>query len=69
MNISNFNKLSPNRKVSYIKKHAVLVQRIIRSEFVISLYWSRELIFEVFYFRKDFSIFEVKSYDRRKYAA
>ncbi len=69
MNISSFNKLSPNRKVNFIKRHAVLVQRIIRSEFVISLYWTRDLIFEVLYLRNDFSIFEIRTYDRRQYAA
>ncbi len=69
MDISNFDKLSSSKKVSYIKKHAVLVQRIIRSEFIISLYWTRDLIFEVFYSRNDFSIFKIKTYDRRQYAA
>jgi len=69
MNINKFERLQPDRKVSYLKKDAVLIQSVIRGEFLISLFWTRDLIFEVFYLRNDSSIFEIKSYNRKQYVA
>lgn len=69
MDINRFNELEPESKVNFLKQYAVLVQSIIRGEFIISLFWTSDLIFEVFYLRNDTSIFEIKSYDRRQYAA
>jgi hypothetical protein len=69
MTVKEFEGLSFNEKVNFLKKNATLVHSLIRGEMLISLYWSNELIFEVFHVKDTASIYEIKGFDRFKYAA
>lgn len=64
-----FNQLNQQTQLAHLKRQGKLVDTLIRGNFLISLYWTKELIFEVFILKDTLSIFEIKSYDRNQYAA
>lgn len=64
-----FNQLDRQTQLAYLKREGKLVDSVIRGNFLISLYWTKELIFEVFIRRNTSEVTEIKIYDRNKYAA
>ena len=67
MTTNGFTELAPNHQMDYLKKSATLIHRIIKGNLIVSLYWSKELIFEVFSPKNDLNEFEIRCYDRFKY--
>jgi hypothetical protein len=69
MTAFSFNQLDRNTQIAYLRRKGKLIDTVIRGNFLISLYWTKELIFEVFLFRDNLDVFEIKIYDRKQYPA
>ncbi len=69
MTIDGFEGLDMNGKVKYLRKNAVLIHSLIRGNMIISLFWTKDLIFEVFKTKNNREIYDIKSYNRFEYAA
>jgi hypothetical protein len=67
MTITNFTKMSPSSQMDYLKKKSTLIHRIIKGNVIVSLYWSKDFIFEVFCPKSRSGKYEIKCYDRFKY--
>ena len=53
--------------MEYLKKSAVLIHKIIKGNLVVSLFWSKDFIFEVLSPENKSQKLEIKCYDRFKY--
>ncbi len=67
MTISKFAELTPKNQLDYLNKTAILIHRIVKGNLIVSLYWSKDFIFEVFNEKSDTKSYEIKCYDRYKY--
>ena len=67
MTASKFAELTPRRQMNYLRKTAILIHRIVKGNLIVSLYWSKDFIFEVFSPKNDLKFYEIKCYDRYKY--
>jgi hypothetical protein len=57
-----------DHKLDYLRKYGRHLQSIVRGNFIISLYWSDGLVFEVFILRNNNEVFEIKCFDQNEYA-
>ena len=62
-----FSELTPKNQMDYLNKTSTLIHRIMKGNVIVSLYWSKDFIFEVFSPRNNIKSFEIKCYDRFKY--
>ena len=67
MTTNGFTKLTPNNQMDYLMKTSTLIHRIIKGNLIVSLYWSKEFIFEVLSPKNNTASYEIKCYDRYKY--
>lgn len=67
MTPATFSRLTYKKQLEYLKKTAILIHKIIKGDLVVSLYWSKECIFEVFAPANNLKNCEIKCYDRFKY--
>ena len=67
MTINGFIKMSPQSQMDYLKKTSTLIHRIIKGNIIVSLYWSKDFIFEVLSPKSNVKRYEIKCYDRLKY--
>ena len=62
-----FSELPPKNQMDYLNKTSTLIHRIIKGNMIVSLYWSKDFIFEVLSPKNNIRNFEIKCYDRFKY--
>jgi hypothetical protein len=62
-----FQHLSIDQQLEFLRRKGLHLQSLIRGNFIISLYWSENLIFEVFILRNNGKVFEIKCYERHEY--
>lgn len=67
MTTASFSKLTNRKQMEYLKKSAILIHKIIKGNITVSLYWSKEFIFEVLTPTNKVQGIEIKCYDRFKY--
>jgi len=67
MTISSFAGMTPKSQMEYLKQSAILIHRIVKGNVIVSLYWSREFIFEVLNPKNNQNKYEIKCYERFKY--
>jgi hypothetical protein len=67
MTQANFSTLTSKKQLEYLKKSAILIHKIIKGNLVISLYWSKEFVFEVLAPKSNLKRVEIKCYDRSDY--
>lgn len=67
MTTNAFIRLSTKNQMEYLKKTSTLIHRIVKGNLIVSLYWSRDFIFEVFSPKNNLHNIEIKCYDRFKY--
>jgi len=67
MTTAGFTQMTPRDQMNYLKKTAILIHRIVKGNLIVSLYWSKEFIFEVFCPKNNLNTYEIKCYDRYKY--
>lgn len=67
MTTSLFTKLTPKRQMDYLNKTAILIHRILKGNVIVSLYWSKDFIYEVINPKNNVKKHEIKCYDRFKY--
>ena len=67
MTQASFSKLTSKKQIEYLKKSAILIHKIMKGNLIVSLYWSKEFIFEVLAPQNKFNSIEIKCYDRYKY--
>lgn len=67
MTTTGFTKLGAQNQMDYLKKTSTLIHRIIKGNVIVSLYWSKDFIFEVFTPKSNSTNYEIKCYDRFKY--
>jgi len=53
--------------MEYLKKTAILIHKIVKGNLIVSLYWSKDYIFEVLIPKNKMQKVEIKCYDRFKY--
>lgn len=68
MTTKSFCDMPPKTQMDHLKQSATLVHKIIKGNLVISLYWSKDFIYEVLSSKNNQTNFEIKCYDRFKYA-
>ena len=62
-----FRHLSLDQQLEFLRRKGLHLQSLMRGNFIISLYWSEDLVFEVFILRNNGNVFEIKCYDRHEY--
>jgi hypothetical protein len=67
MTEADFSTLSSKKQLEYLKKSATLIHKIMKGNLIVSLYWSKEFIFEVLIPTNKYNRIEIKCYDRYKY--
>ena len=67
MTPNGFTELAPDTQMDYLKKTSTLIHRIIKGNVIVSLYWSKDFIFEVLKPKSKANSYEIKCYDRFKY--
>ena len=67
MTTNGFIELPPKHQMDYLNKTSTLIHKIIKGNLIVSLYWSKDFIFEVFCPKNNLDSFEIKCYDRFKY--
>ncbi len=67
MTIKSFCNMPPKSQMDHLKQTATLVHKIIKGNLVISLYWSKDFIYEVLSSKNNQNEIEIKCYDRFKY--
>jgi len=67
MTTTSFSQLPSKKQMEYLKKSAVLIHKIIKGNLVVSLFWSKDFIFEVLTPDNKSQKLEIKCYDRFKY--
>ena len=53
--------------MDYLNKTAILIHRILKGNVIVSLYWSKDFIYEVINPKNNVKKFEIKCYDRFMY--
>ena len=67
MTQASFSKLTSKKQIEYLKKSAIMIHKIVKGNLTVSLYWSKEFIFEVLAPTNKYNSIEIKCYDRYKY--
>ncbi len=67
MTTANFSQLTTKEQMEYLKKSAILIHKIIKGNLIVSLYWSKDFVFEVLSPKNKLQNMEIKCYDRYKY--
>lgn len=67
MTTNGFSRLSPRKQMDYLDKTSTLIHRIIKGDLIVSLYWSKDFIFEVLAPKNNNNNYEIKCFDRFKY--
>jgi len=67
MTITSFSKMSAKDQMDYLKRKSTFIHRVIKGNVIVSLYWSKDFIFEVFCTKNNTQMVEIKCYDRFKY--
>lgn len=67
MTIKSFCDMPPKSQMDHLKQTTTLIHKIIKGNFVISLYWSKDIIYEVLSSKNNQTKFEIKCYDRFNY--
>ena len=62
-----FRALTPKRQMDHLKKSSTLIHKIITGNLTISLYWSKDFIYEVLNPKNKLNECEIKCFDRFKY--
>jgi hypothetical protein len=62
-----FSKLTYRKQMEYLMKTAILIHKIMKGDLIVSLYWSKDFIFEVLSPKSNLKRCEIKCYDRFKY--
>lgn len=69
MNVQDFEALALVEKVDYVRSNGRLLHTEIRGNMMIMLYWTEHLVLEVFVLINPREVYEVKGFDRFRYAA
>ena len=67
MTTSVFSDLSPKNQMDHLKRTSTLIHKIIKGNMIVSLYWSKDFIYEVLRPKNDLREYEIKCFDRFKY--
>ena len=67
MTTTRFSKLTPKGQMDHLKNTATLIHRIVKGNLIVSLYWSREFVYEVLRPKNNLKEYEIKCYDRFRY--
>jgi hypothetical protein len=67
MTPAGFSQLSYKKQLEYLMKTAILIHKIVKGNLIVSLYWSKDFIFEVLAPTNNLKECEIKCYDRFKY--
>ena len=67
MTPANFYKLPNRKQMEYLRETAILIHKIVKGNLIVSLYWSKDFIFEVLVPSNKMQKVEIKCYDRFKY--
>jgi len=67
MTTNSFSQMTPKTQIEYLKKTAILIHRIFKGDLTVSLYWSKDLIYEVISPKSKTKNVEIKCYDRFHY--
>ncbi len=67
MTPAHFYKLTSRKQLEYLKETAILIHKIVKGNIIVSLYWSKDFIFEVLIPKNKMQNVEIKCYDRYKY--
>lgn len=67
MTTTGFRELTPKSKMDHLKRTSTLIHRIIKGNMIVSLYWSKDFIYEVLSPKNNIKNFEIKCFDRFKY--
>ena len=67
MTTLSFRNMPPKDQMQYLKKTATLLHRIVKGNMIISLYWSKQFVFEVLSLKLNDDTYEIKCYDRFEY--
>jgi len=67
MTPAHFYKLNNRKQMEYLKETAILIHKIVKGNIIVSLYWSKDFIFEVLIPKNKMQNVEIKCYDRYKY--
>ncbi len=62
-----FSKLPQESQMDHMKRTSTLIHRIVKGNMIVSLYWSKEFIYEVLNPKNNMSKYEIKCFDRYKY--
>jgi len=67
MTTTGFTELTTKNQLDYLNKSSTLIHWIIKGNVIVSLYWSRDFIFEVFNPKNNKKSCEIRCFDRYKY--
>jgi hypothetical protein len=67
MTTNSFSQMTPKTQIEYLKKTAILIHRIFKGDLTVSLYWSKDLIYEVISPKSQTKNVEIKCYNRFDY--
>ncbi len=67
MTTVSFSQMTPKTQVEYLKKKAVLIHRLFKGDLIVSLYWSKDLIYEVISPQSRTNNIEIICYNRFEY--
>lgn len=67
MTTLSFRNMPAKDQMNYLKKRATLLHRIVKGNMIVSLYWSKEFVFEVLSLKNNINTYEIKCFDRFDY--
>jgi hypothetical protein len=67
MTTSRFTKLPNKKQLDYLKRTAILIHKVVKGNLIISLYWSKDFVFEVLAPKNKNEHVEIKCYNRFEY--
>lgn len=67
MTNSVFSNLAPKSQMDHLKRTSILIHKIMKGNMIVSLYWSKEFIYEVLNPKNNLKTYEIKCFDRFKY--
>lgn len=67
MTTAGFTELTTRNQMDFLNKTSTLIHRIVKGNVIVSLYWSKDFIFEVLSPKNNLRNYEIKCYDRFKY--
>ncbi|MCK5278908.1 MAG: hypothetical protein KAQ62_25740 [Cyclobacteriaceae bacterium] len=67
MTTAGFSELTPKSQMDHLKRTSTLIHRIIKGNMIVSLYWSKDFIYEVLNPKNNLKKYDIKCFDRFKY--